>query len=247
MRKVKRAIKHPELIPPYLLSKANSLKIEVVMRYYRLSSDSYTEAYRKLMRYRIKDQGIRKAVGSDDQGIGSLQFTFMKTMGLEPDDKLLDLGCGSLRGGEYYIDYLNRGNYTGMDISREAIEGGKDLIDDRLLQKKDPSFYVNEDLTFKEDPGIHDYIIAQSVFTHLPADEIRECLSNLDRVLAPNGEFYATVFNEKKHKNAKNFVYTENDLMELTDGRPITAKLLEEDLYPHPRNQRMVRFKRASQ
>lgn len=39
-----------------------------------------------------------------------------------------------------------------------------------------------------------DYGIAHSVFTHLPVNSILVCLLNVERVLAPEGRFYATFF-----------------------------------------------------
>jgi len=41
--------------------------------------------------------------------MGILQYEFLLHAGLKCEDKLLDIGCGSLRAGNYFIRYLNDG------------------------------------------------------------------------------------------------------------------------------------------
>lgn len=53
------------------------------------------------------------------------QFDFLVCRGLVPDDHLLDLGCGTLRGGIPLIAYLDPGHYTGIDVRSEAIDEGR--------------------------------------------------------------------------------------------------------------------------
>ena len=38
---------------------------------------------------------------------GASQFSLLFTLGLNPDDKVLDFGCGSLRLGRFLIPYMN--------------------------------------------------------------------------------------------------------------------------------------------
>ena len=192
------------------------------------------------MRYRINHFGPEQAVGGFDKGIGRLQFEFLRDKGLAPTDSLLDVGCGSLRGGEYYIDYLNAGNYTGMDISAEAIEAGINRIEG-LVEEKNPSFVVNDDLKFKDD-GLkesYDYAIAQSVFTHLPSEEIDECLGNIGK--AVDGRFYATFFDGPK-SSPKDFGYDPDTLVDMAEKHGHSAELIAEDDFHHPRGQRIMEF-----
>ncbi|MGV8813791.1 MAG: hypothetical protein ACOH2D_06735 [Gelidibacter sp.] len=44
------------------------------------------------------------------------QFQFLLDQGLQKTDKLMGIGCGTLRGGIPMIQYLNTGNYYGMDV-----------------------------------------------------------------------------------------------------------------------------------
>ena len=42
--------------------------------------------------------------------------------GLKPEHKLLDVGCGPLRGGIKFINYLEPGNYYGVDKRADVID-----------------------------------------------------------------------------------------------------------------------------
>ena len=210
---------------------------QLAIKWYLFRYD-HTEGYRRIMRYRIDKFGPEEAVGGFDSGIGQLQFEFLREQGLSPSDRLLDIGCGTLRGGEHFIDYLDAGHYTGMDISNEAIEAGVERVGD-LVEEKDPTFVVNDELKFAEVTGEFDYAIAQSVFTHLPRAELDECLANIDRVVG--GTFYATFF-EKPVPGDKNFRYESETLIEIGEKYGHEVNLLPPDAYPHPEDQRMMRF-----
>ncbi len=58
----------------------------------------YSEYYAAVMKVRTKVDP-QFAVGGLWDEIGQLQFDFLRAKGLLPRHKLLDFGCGSLRGG----------------------------------------------------------------------------------------------------------------------------------------------------
>lgn len=117
-------------------------------------------------------------------GIGQAQIKFLKRIGLDQDDVLLDIGCGNLRGGRYMIEYLSPRNYTGIDISEKAIHRGRENIEQWGYSNKEPTLFVNKNMKFLEfDPNSFDYVFANSVLTHISEKYIRECFANLGRIL----------------------------------------------------------------
>jgi hypothetical protein len=60
-------------------------------------------------------------VGGYWEEIGGLQFRYLVDRGLTPSDTLIDVGCGSLRGGSKFIRYLDPGRYLGIDKHIELI------------------------------------------------------------------------------------------------------------------------------
>ena len=137
----------------------------------------------------------RDAVGGMWDEIGRLQFNFMVEMGLEPHHRLLDIGCGSLRGGVHFIEYLEPGNYYGMDKDRGLIDAGMAIeLPKAGLGDKQATFSVNSEFAFHVFKTTFDFAIAQSLFTHLPWNSIVTCLYRVRNVLVPDGRLYATFF-----------------------------------------------------
>lgn len=140
----------------------------------------------------IRVHGHRRYVGGMWDEIGKLQADFLKAQGLTPGDVLLDIGCGSLRGGHHFIRYLDAGNYLGIDVEAELIRAGveKELAPE-VVQSKRPEFVVSGDFAFDRFSKPADFALAQSLFTHLPPAMIRRCLRRL-RDHSPHCRFFAT-------------------------------------------------------
>ena len=136
--------------------------------------------------------------------VGKLQFDFLLSKGLKPHHFILDVGCGCLRGGVHFINYLDKGHYYGVDNNREIIEIGAkvELRKNRLFYKK-PNLFISCDFNFTPLNKKFDFILAQSVFTHLNLNDILLCLINIEKVLKDEGTFFATFF-----ENYKGFKYT---------------------------------------
>src|SRR3989449_5135255 len=69
----------------------------------------------------------REAVGGLWDEIGQLQIDFLVSQGLMPHHRLLDIGCGSLRGGVKMIRYLDVGHYAGVDLHESLINAGYEI------------------------------------------------------------------------------------------------------------------------
>lgn len=203
---------------------------------------SYPKFYRKLMQVRVQ-QDPKNAVGGLWEEIGQLQFETLRKEGLRPDHILLDIGCGSLRGGRHFIDFLQVGHYTGIDISDQIIEAGKKLLTVNVLEEKLPKLFRNENLCFQEfSPNSFDFILAQSVFTHLPRKDVKECLLAIPRILKPGGCFYFTTFEaETEHyvSGLENFYYPRTQIEELCGLARLDLQIVEG--FIHPRGQVMFK------
>jgi len=129
---------------------------------------------------------------------GYRQFMFLKSRGLRPHHKFLDLGCGTLALGNYLIEYLDKGNYIGMDISGEALIKGRELVEERIggdkVREKLPTLIQNEDLTFSDVVGeVFDYVMVFSVFTLLPIKYFEEFVLNIERIIDYDSKIFLTI------------------------------------------------------
>jgi len=206
----------------------------------------------------------RQVIGGLWEEIGALQLKFLQGRGLRPDHWLLDVGCGSLRGGVKFVEYLDSEHYFGIDISPSLLEAGyaQEIASRRELADKLPraSLKCVDNFDASSFGKQFDYALAQSVFSHLTFNSIRLCLENLHPALRPGGKFYATYFritddqpSGVPHPHESGVVtygykdpyhYRVADFQHLVRGLPW---VLEEELdWGHPRNQRMLVFSKSS-
>ena len=137
----------------------------------------------------------RRAVGADWKTVGEYQFRILRENGLRPEHRLLDIGCGSFRGGVHFVDYLDEGNYFGIEKEAVLLETGRDreLRPCGLLEKRPHLFVIADfDLSSVGDDCSFDFMLAKSVFTHLDPGRIRLCLERVMPRLKPTGAFFAT-------------------------------------------------------
>ena len=121
----------------------------------------------------------RDIVGGRWDETGEAQMRVLLEAGLQPQHRLLDIGCGALRLGCKAVPYLDPGHYWGTDQSAALMQRGYDL---ELTDKSRlPPAQLVEDAAFAF-PGIPpeiDMAIAWGVFTHLPAPFLAGALANL--------------------------------------------------------------------
>jgi len=148
---------------------------------------------------KIVEQGDhRGAIGGMWDEIGKLQIDYLTKDGLAPADRLLDVGCGCLRGGVHFVDYLDAGNYFGIDLSEDFLNAGYEVeLAGLNLQHKLPRENLHTTSEFDATSfGVKfDAVLALSVFTHLPINHIKLCLARLAPSVRTGAKFYATFFN----------------------------------------------------
>jgi SAM-dependent methyltransferase len=189
----------------------------------------------------------RKYVGGLWQQIGLLQFNFLIAEGLKPSHCLLDIGCGSLRGGVYFIPYLNAGNYLGLDREQALIKAGivQELGSKRFLEKQ-PLFIISDRFEFQKFPKSPDFSIAQSLFTHLILKDIALCLTNLRAFTTTDHKFFATFFRGISARNPRashskiGFYYSLPEIQHISKETGWRCTYIGD--WEHPRGQKMLKF-----
>ncbi|AAZ24749.1 class I SAM-dependent methyltransferase [Colwellia psychrerythraea] len=203
----------------------------------------YLEAYSRHTDLRV-DVDPKLAIGGMWEEIGKLQFEYLTKKGLQCHHELLDIGCGTLRGGRHFIKYLNSSNYYGVDISFKAIESAKELVVEEKLSDKKPQLLLdkNKSLNFNCYLGkTFDFIFAQSVFTHLKPEHISECFENIGQIMNEDSAFYFTYNNSVEYREVgfKNFYYPFDFFENLVERNGFKLKECKSE-YAHPRGQIMV-------
>jgi SAM-dependent methyltransferase len=147
-------------------------------------------------------------VGHGDSGeVGQWYLGRFRSLGgLEPDDRVLDIGCGIGRMALPLMDYLDAGTYEGFDTSRGMVKWCQ-----RNISSRDPRFTFRvasihnqkynpfgriraSEYVFPYEDGAFDFVFATSVFTHLGIIDARHYLAEVGRVLSPSGVAFLTLF-----------------------------------------------------
>lgn len=199
----------------------------------------------------------RKWVGGHWDGHGLHQLRFLTEHGLRPEHRLLDVGCGSLRAGRHLVDYLDAGNYYGIDANRSVLQAGYDVELTDAQRARLPSDHLRASDRFGVDFGVRfDVALAQSVFTHVPLNHVRLCLYRVAQQVRPGGVFYVT-FNEQppsrpvdgvvaskrpKYGERNVFWYYRQDIRWAAGFAPWGYRYIGE--WGHPGGQRMIAFTR---
>jgi ubiquinone/menaquinone biosynthesis C-methylase UbiE len=149
-------------------------------------------------------------VGDGDfQAVGA-EFLghFIRLGGLQPEHRVLDIGCGIGRMAVPLTQYLDveKGRYNGLD----PVEGGiawcrrfiTPVYPNFTFQRLDIAHKLynpqgkisGEALKLPYAERQFDFVIMTSVVTHLPPDEVLVYLSEVARMLKPGGRLFMTAF-----------------------------------------------------
>jgi len=205
----------------------------------------------------------REAVGGMWDEIGELQINYLKSHGLMPHHTFLDLGCGSLRGGVRIVPYLDPGNYHGVDLNQSLLDAGyeREIIPAGLAARLPRSnLHCFDDFEISRIGVLFDAALAQSVFTHIRLQRIRDCLARVARAIRPGGAFHATYWRAPEDlpagassvhvKNLTTFPNRDlyhakfSELCEAAAGLPWRVEDIGK--WNHPRLQQMVTFHRTA-
>lgn len=150
----------------------------------------------RLSRAAIAAKRHRLQVGGMWDEIGMLQFQHLVAEGLKPHHRLIDVGCGAMRGGIHFARYLDPGHYYGTDINDRLIEAALSVeVPAAGLVDRMPPENLRVTGDFDARFGVQfDFALSVSLFTHLPLNHIRLCLARTYQALAPGGRFHATFF-----------------------------------------------------
>lgn len=123
----------------------------------------------------------------------AFQIAFLRERGLRPEHVVVDIGCGSLRGGIALIDYLQPGHYTGIDVRESVLAQARSELAREKLAHKRPQLILAPDLGAVDPGAVVDVFWAFSVLFHLSDTILADGIAMVARHLAPDGVFYANI------------------------------------------------------
>jgi ubiquinone/menaquinone biosynthesis C-methylase UbiE len=127
--------------------------------------------------------------------------------GLQPQEDLLDVGCGCGLMALFLKDYLDEsGRYTGVDIHQPSIKwcekhiGARHPnfrfahIDVKSLAYNPKGAHSAEDYAFPFEAHSFDVILLKSIFTHMRPLEVENYIGEVSRLLKSGGRCLVSFF-----------------------------------------------------
>ncbi len=152
-------------------------------------------------------RGLSFVGGGDFEKTGREYLNYFTQLGgLQPESRVLDIGCGIGRMAIPLIDYLQGGSYSGFDVNREMIAWCRRRISSRRAdfgftwapvynRKYNPFGNVaGTEFRFPYPSSAFDFVFATSLFTHLVRDDAAHYLAETARVIRPGGTCLLTFF-----------------------------------------------------
>ena len=243
--KIAYAVRNPDRLSGYARRRGRDTWLWLTTR-------DHVSYYRAVMRSDAT-RSSDLAVGSKSREAwlqaGQAQFDFLAGHGLKPDMRMLEIGCGNLRAGRLFIDYLDPGNYYGIDISPDILLAAEGVVGQYGLQAKLPHLALVRDLRLEFLPdGQFDVVHAHSVFSHSPIEVIAECLAHVGRVMAPGGFFDFTfdrTDGEEHQVLREDFYYRTRTLTDLAQRHGLEATFMA-DWETLPHDQSKIRVTRRT-
>lgn len=177
-------------------------------------------------------------------------ISLLRNEGLNPNSKILDIGCGTGRLASKLIGYLREeGAYYGVDLSKKAIEFCKSRY-----RRENFHFMKSEPTKLPFSSEKFDFIIFYTVFMHNYPDEIKALLQQCGELLAEDGKIIADIFLSEQIKtyigSRASVVFNKAYFLELLDSCNLTSRDLSGSKEPesvHGRYKIFLEIKKRKQ
>jgi len=109
-------------------------------------------------------------------------------IGLNPNDRVLDVGCGAGRVGIWLIGFLHADRYFGVDSHLDSLRAFAEYeLPLNGLQDKRPQLSHDSNFNVAKFSVKFDFVLDLYVSPHLTPDLALRLYANVVDVLAPNG------------------------------------------------------------
>ena len=140
--------------------------------------------------------------------MGRDQFEMLKFWGMHEDHYLLDIGCGSLSGGRFAIDFLAPGHYFGIEPQQWLIdEGVRREVGSAVIAAKRPHFSNDAAFNLSVFGRQFDFMVAHSILTHTSQRQMQQLFAAAASAMAPGAVLLATYLQGDSDYTGDEWIY----------------------------------------
>ncbi|MBS0320945.1 MAG: methyltransferase domain-containing protein [Proteobacteria bacterium] len=123
---------------------------------------------------------------------GAFQLALLRHLGLAPGQRLLDVGCGPLRGGLPLIEFLGAEGYRGVDANDSLVAAAHYELAARGLEAAAHRVTVLRDFAFATLGERFDWLLCFSVLNHCTRDERARFFAQAPDAMQPHARIVVT-------------------------------------------------------
>jgi hypothetical protein len=126
---------------------------------------------------------------------GRLQLAALLREGVYPWSKVLDIGCGCLRGGYWLIHFLDTNRYFGIEPNTIMLQKGIErVLEHGVLEQKQPHFDSNDKFDISVFGEKFDVVIARSIWSHASKAQVQIMLDGFLENSSPQAFFMTSYY-----------------------------------------------------
>jgi cyclopropane fatty-acyl-phospholipid synthase-like methyltransferase len=135
-----------------------------------------------------RNQKAVEYVGTRPTG-GGVQLELLQKEGLQPDDYVLEVGCGALLSAIPIMSFLEKEHYVGIDPNSWLREQTVLIAENRMvIEASKPLFLQRSDFDAQSTGIVFDFIFAHSIMSHAAHWQLPLFLENSAKVLKEGGK-----------------------------------------------------------
>jgi hypothetical protein len=145
----------------------------------------FTEYYAQMVTAQLATAESHATLGTTlhDDSMAKAAEQFKRVLAissLQPSDVCVDYGCGSLRLGRFFIEYLQPDCYWGLDITDAFFRQGMLVLDAELVESKRPRLAVISHESLAQAAAARPrLVVSNAVLSHVHPDELDTYFGNI--------------------------------------------------------------------
>jgi hypothetical protein len=153
--------------------------------------------------------------------------------GVRKSDTVIDYGCGTLRIGQFLVEYLDPQKFIGLDIDQRIVDQGLAMLAPALVAEKQPTVdVIDEEAIARIADQRPRWIYANDVLHHVAPEDLSEFFENIYRLgnAETTNMIWTQVGEDTTRSSVKSWLHSKDTLLDLTSSIGFSAQFVPDPL-----------------